>query len=71
VYAACRARTPFVIFKLYNHKISGLFQWAGVDIPIARNRWELAYAIRWARRHREVYETFFAWMERQPSWPGI
>jgi hypothetical protein len=71
VYAACRARIPFVIFKLYNHKISGLFEWAGVDIPIARNRWELAYAIRWARRHREVYETFYAWMEPQPTWPGI
>ena len=71
VYAACRARTPFVIFKVNTHKISGLFKWAGVDIPIAETRQESAEAIEWARTHGEVYERFFDWMEQQPAWPGI
>lgn len=71
VYAACRARTPFVLIKLYNHKITGLFKWAGVDFPVVRFRWHLKYAIRWAKKHREVYEKLFDWMERQPVWPGI
>ena len=33
VFAACKARIPFAFFKVYNHKIKGVFEWAGVDIP--------------------------------------
>jgi hypothetical protein len=71
VYAACRARVPFAFFKVYNHKIKGLFEWAGLDIPIATNLPELLDAIRWARTHPDVFERLFDWMEAQPAWPGL
>jgi hypothetical protein len=71
VYAACRAKVPFACFTVHTHKISGLFKWAGVNIPIARNRWELKKAITWARTHRNVFDRLFQWMDERPSWPGI
>ena len=71
VFAACKARVPFAFFKVYNHKIKGVFEWAGVDIPIATNRKELKDAIQFAMSNRKTYEKFFDWMEQQPVWPGI
>lgn len=71
VYAACKARIPFVIFKVNTHKLSGLFAWAGVAIPIAQNRRQLVKALAWARKNRAVYERLFDWMEEQPVWQGI
>jgi hypothetical protein len=71
VYAACRARVPFAVFKLYNHKIQGLLEWAGVDIPVAANLKELVEGIRWAKANRDVFDRLFDWMDRQPVWPGL
>jgi len=71
VYAACRARVPFAFFRVYNHKIRGLFEWAGVDIPIATDRNTLLEAMQWAATHRDVFERLFDWMEQQPAWPGL
>jgi hypothetical protein len=71
VYAACRARVPFAFFKVYNHKIQGLFEWAGLDIPIATTLPELLDAVRWAKAHQEVFTELFDWMDRQPVWPGL
>jgi hypothetical protein len=56
---------------VYNHKIEGLFEWAGVDIPIATDLPELLDAIRWAKTHPDVFERLFDWMERQPAWAGL
>jgi hypothetical protein len=71
LYAACLARTPFAFFRVYNHKISALFEWAGVEIPIAENLSELMDTIAWAKTHRDVYDQFFDWLEQAPTWPGI
>ncbi len=71
VYAACLARIPFAVFKVHNHKIEGLFEWAGVDIPIATNLKELLEAIEWARGNRDVFDRLFDWMEQRPVWPGL
>lgn len=71
VFAACRARVPFAPFRLYNHKITGLFEWAGVDIPIATTLPELLEAIEFAKDNRPLFEGFFDWLEAQPVWPGL
>ena len=71
VYAACRARVPFAAFRLYNHKITGLLEWAGVEIPIAANLAELVDSIKFAKENRAVFETLFDWMESRPVWPGL
>ena len=71
VYAACKARTPFVSFKLYNHKISALLEWAGIDLPIPETRREIFDAIKWAKKNPDSYNRLFDWMEKQPVWPGL
>jgi hypothetical protein len=71
VFVACKARIPFAFFKVYNHKIKGVFEWAGVDIPIATNRKELREAIQFAKTNRRTFEKLFDWMDKQPVWPGI
>lgn len=71
VYAACRARVPFAVFNVYNHKLQGLFEWAGVDIPVAADLGGLVESIRWAKANRGVFDRLFDWMEEQPVWPGL
>ncbi len=73
VYAACKARTPFVPYVHNTHKISGLLRWAGTEIPIACNSDEVLVIEKWALRNRSVYERLFDWMEMQPAprWAGL
>lgn len=71
VYAACKARTPFVSFKLYNHKIEALLEWAGIQLPIPQTRRGIFDAIKWAQKNPDPFKRFFDWMEKQPKWPGI
>lgn len=68
VYAACRARTPFVAAAGNTFKIEGLLDAAGSRIPVARNWAELQHAIDWAGRNRAAYDALFDWMEAQPRW---
>ena len=71
MYAACKARTPFVVYKRENHKILDLFESAGVSIPYPTSRDDLVAAVAWARANRDVYFRLFDWMEAQPVWPGL
>ncbi len=67
MYAACKARTPFVIFQSNSHKLEDLFSMAGVNIPICRTFADARKAIRWSVRHPEAYARLFDWMEaREP-----
>ncbi|MBT9292159.1 glycosyltransferase family 29 protein [Prosthecodimorpha staleyi] len=66
VYAACRARLPFVAMAGNTHKIEGLIEASGLPIPIAREARELPGLIDWADRHRSTYVELFDWMEAQP-----
>ena len=68
VYAACRARLPFVVMVGNTHKIEGLLAMAGVDIPVCRHPRELRETIIWARKNKAVYQQLFDWMEAQPRW---
>ena len=70
VYAACKARIPFAVFRVHNHKIEGLFEWCGVDIPIAATRRELSQAITWAEDNCHVFEQLFARLESFSEWSG-
>ena len=71
VLAACKARIPFAVMKLHNHKIEGLFRWAGVRIPIAHTRFELIRAIRFARENSDEFKKLFDFLDKCPQWPGI
>lgn len=71
VLAACKARCPFVPVRVNTHKVTGLFEWAGVDIPIATNLKEIRDGVDWAEKHKDVFEKLFDFMEGQKPWPGI
>lgn len=42
VYAACKARCPFVVCKTATHKVPGLFKMAGLSFPILETTHEAA-----------------------------
>lgn len=68
MYAACRARLPFVVMAGNTHKIEGLLSMAGVEIPVCQHPRELRSSIIWARKNKAVYQQLFDWMEAQPRW---
>jgi hypothetical protein len=71
VYAACKARTPFVACKCNTWKVEGLFGWAGVDIPIVRNAEDVPHCVEWALSNPAEFKKLFDFMERQTEWPGV
>ncbi len=68
MYAACRARIPFIPIAGNCHKFEDLLESAGVDIPIAQNLSDVATLVKWASANRSEYDKLFAWMDRQPQW---
>lgn len=68
VYAACKARIPFVALAGNTHKIEGLIASAGVDIPVCRHPSELPAAVKAARARQAEYAALFDWLDAQPRW---
>lgn len=68
VYAACRARTPFLALKGNTHKIEGLIATSGIDIPVYDNYPELLKAYRSKRWLDHDYGRLFDWMSEQTPW---
>jgi len=68
VYAACKARTPFAACRVNTHKLTSLFEWAGVRIPVASTWEELAEAIYFARKERQEFTKLFDFLEAQKPW---
>lgn len=69
VIAACKARVPFACCEVRTWKIKGLFQWAGVEIPLANDMESLKSAIRFAYDRPEEFEKLFNFLENQTPWP--
>ena len=63
VFAACRAEIPFVAFGGNTHKIQGIFQSAGVNIPLCESRAKLPEMIEWVRNNQAEYDKLFAWLK--------
>lgn len=68
VYAACRARVPFLALKGNTHKIEGLIASSGVDIPVYDAYADLLKAYRSRQWLRHDYEALFGWMDAQKPW---
>lgn len=68
VYAACRARVPFVALSGNTPKIEGLASWAGLDLPVTNDVANLGGMLAGIGRYRGAFEKLFDWMERQPAW---
>ncbi|MDX2479007.1 MAG: polysaccharide pyruvyl transferase family protein [Desulfuromusa sp.] len=65
IYAACKARVPFVASGSNTHKISGLISSSGADIPIAEHPTEIVEIISGIDDLRPEYEKLFNWMAAQ------
>ena len=68
VYAACRARVPFLALKGNTHKIEGLIATSGVDIPVYASYPELLKAYRAKAWLKHDYGALFEWMHAQRAW---
>ena len=68
MYAACRARIPFVPVQGNSHKFEDLLETSGVGIPIARTMADITPIIRWAKANRKAYDQLYDWMDTQPAW---
>lgn len=68
VYAACRARTPFLALRGNTHKIEGLLASAGVEMPVFAEFAPLRAAVEARAIPTEALAALFDWMERQPPW---
>ena len=68
VYAACRARVPFVALSGNTPKIEGLVAWAGLGLPVTSEVGELGGLLAGIGRYRRTFEILFEWMDAQPAW---
>jgi hypothetical protein len=68
VYAACRARCPFVCGKVNTHKLSSLFEWAGVDIPFFTTAAECIEQVGNFHERMDEFEKLFQFLEEQKPW---
>jgi hypothetical protein len=66
VYAACKARVPFVPIAASSHKMEDLLAAAPVRIPVCRTQAEIAAFARHALAQRGIFAALFDWMEQQP-----
>jgi hypothetical protein len=68
IYAACKARVPFLALAGNTHKIEGIVATAGVDIPVFNDFAKLRGAMDEAEGWRSRYDRLFDWFERQEAW---
>lgn len=65
MYAACRARVPFVPVVANTHKMEDLLDAAPVRIPVCRTLPEIRAFMRNASAQADTYAKLFDWMEQQ------
>ena len=65
IYACCRARTPFVAVKGNTHKIEGLIEMAGADIPVLDRPGDALEQVEAMLERRAEFDKLFDWLEAQ------
>ena len=65
VYAACKARTPFLAVKGNTHKIEGLVAMAGADIPVLDHPREIRDHLDKALENQSEYDRLFDYLDAQ------
>ena len=68
VYAACRARCPFMALTGNTHKIEGLMETAGIQVPVFQEFSKLKQAIEDGLDPAPACDALFDWMAQQPAW---
>lgn len=65
VYAACRARVPFIALRGNSHKIEGLMLSAGVNLPVCRSIAELVERANAWNGDLTEFERLWRWLDSQ------
>jgi len=68
MYAACKARCPFVVVEGNTWKNSGLMETAGVEIPVftyEATNGQLMQGVDLMMEYADQFETLFNWMQKQ------
>ncbi|MDD7910888.1 hypothetical protein PUV47_13250 [Pseudovibrio exalbescens] len=65
VYAACKARTPFVALEGNTHKIRGLIESSGLEIPVASSLSEAEELFPVIDKYERAFSDLFDWMAEQ------
>jgi hypothetical protein len=68
VYAACRARTPFLALGGNTHKIEGLIASSGAAVPVFTDFSVLRAALETSAIPTSALVELFDWMAHQPPW---
>ena len=68
IYAACKARVPFLALAGNTHKIEGIVATAGVDIPVFKDWSKLRASMDEAEGWQSRYDRLFDWFETQKPW---
>lgn len=67
VFAACKARLPFIAIRQDSHKLADLFETARAHIPECETRAEVENMLVWAPRNLVHFDRLFNWMETQKA----
>ncbi len=67
MYAAARARLPFVLLRGNSHKFLDLLSAIPTPIPVALKQAEILPMIKWAQDNRTVYNQLFDAIEKCPE----
>jgi hypothetical protein len=68
VFAACKARCPFVVGRVNTHKLTSLFEWAGVRIPLFTCEKECREQLESLDERRLEFDKLFDFLEGQRPW---
>src|SRR5690606_1369571 len=68
VYAACKARVPFIALRGNTHKIEGLIETAGVAVPVLSEFNDVKTAVTEELTYDAECKKLFDWMSRQVPW---
>lgn len=68
MYAACRARRPFIPLVANTHKMEDLLRGAPCSIPICGTSRDVHHARNWLQNNPGEFDRLFDWMEKQEIW---
>jgi hypothetical protein len=69
MYAACKARVPFVLFEGNSHKMDDLLSaYQNIDVPRCSKFGDIRLAAKTALEQKKEFNGLFDWMETQTPW---
>jgi Polysaccharide pyruvyl transferase len=65
MFAAVRARVPFILMDANTHKLADLLDAASAKLPVCKTQSEAVIALNRIKTNRIIYDRLFDWAEKQ------